>query len=72
MPHTTSKQIHQNTDALTQQDSDVVIHQNPNQKNKSITRHCSNLMVVEVEDQKPLEVNCRTKGWGGDFECLES
>lgn len=29
-------------------------------------------MVVEVEDQKPLEVNCRTKGWGGDFECLES
>lgn len=46
MPHTTSKQINQNSDTLTQEDSDVVIHQNSNQKNKSIPRHCTILMLL--------------------------
>lgn len=47
MPHITTKQMNQNTDTLTQQDSEVVIHQNSNEKNRSIARHRRALMVMD-------------------------
>lgn len=52
MLHTTSKQTNQNMDPFTQQDSEVVIHQNSNQQNKSIPRQRSIFMVLEVEGPK--------------------
>lgn len=73
MPHTTSKQINQNIDTLTQEDSDVVIHQNSNQKNKSIPRHCSILMVLgQLGSENTLEANFKIPGRGGDSESLDS
>ena len=48
IPHTTNKQMNQNIDTLTQQDSDVDIHQNSNQKNKSIPRHFSIRMATKA------------------------
>lgn len=72
IPHTTNKQMNQNIDTLTQQDSEVVIHQNSKQKNKSIPRHCSILMVLEDKGQKGL-LQKRTSGLQGrDFVCVSS
>lgn len=47
-PHTTSKQTNQTIDMFTQQDSEVVIHQNSNQKNKRIAKHGSILLVLVI------------------------
>lgn len=52
IPHTTNKQMNQNIDTLTQQDSEVVIHQNSNKKKRSIPRHCRILMMLDAEGQK--------------------
>lgn len=56
IPHITNKQMNQNIDTLTQQDSEVVIHQNSNKKKRSIPRHCRILMMLDAEGQKgPLQ-----------------
>lgn len=70
IPHTTNKQMNQNIDTLTQQDSEVVIHQNSKQKNKSIPRHCSILMVLEAEDQKGPLQRWTSGLQGRDFVCV--
>lgn len=72
MPHTTNKQMNQNIDTLTQQDSEVVIHQNSNQKNNSIPRHCSIRMVLEAEGQKGPLRRLTSGLQGRDFVCVGS
>lgn len=72
MPHTTNKQMNQNIDTLTQQDSEVVIHQNSNQKNNSIPRHCSTRMVLEAEGQKGPLRRLTSGLQGRDFVCVGS
>lgn len=72
MPHTTNKQMNQNMDTLTQQDSEVVIHQNSKQKSKRIPRHCSILMVLEAEGQKGLLWRLTSGLQGRKRACVDS
>lgn len=64
--------MNQNIDTLTQQDSEVVIHQNSNQKNKRIPRHCSILMALEAEGQKGCLWRPASGPQGRKFVCVDS
>lgn len=62
-PHTTSKQMNQNIDTLTQQDSEMVSHQNSSQKNMSIAKHCSILVGLDILE-KPGSQRQDYREWG--------
>lgn len=72
IPHTTNKQMNQNIDTLTQQDSEVVIHQNSNKKKRSIPRHCRILMMLEAEGQKGPHQRLTSGFQGKYFVCVWS
>lgn len=72
IPHTTNKQMNQNIDTLTQQDSEVVIHQNSNKKKRSIPRHCRILMMLEDEGQKGPHQRLTSGFQGKYFVCVAS
>lgn len=64
--------MNQNIDTLTQQDSEVVIHQNSNKKKRSIPRHCRILMMLEAEGQKGPNQRLTSRFQGKDFMCVAS
>lgn len=64
-PHSTSRQMTQKMDTLTQHDSDVVTHHSSKPRSTSTPRPCSDLMALEVEGREAPGTEAKLRIPGG-------